>query len=94
MTKKTKIVIGIVSIATGIAALAGTLFFMYKKNQQDTVLATINNQFPKWTQAEKEALSKMEASYLEAWAKSINDGNSTFMYGGKKYDSKTGKSLE
>lgn len=94
MTKKTKIVIGIVSIATGIAALAGTLIFMYKKNQQDTVLATINNQFPNWTQAEKDALSKMARTYLEAWAKAINDGKSVFMYNGKKYDSKTGKSLE
>lgn len=94
MTKKTKIIIGIVSIATGIAALAGTLIFMYRKNQRETTLAIISNKFPQWNQAEKDALEKMEASYLEAWAKAINDSKSTFLYNGKKYSTQTGRSLE
>jgi len=90
MTKKTKIIIGIVSIVAGISAIAGSLYFLYKKNKLDTAIAILINANPS---RKKEILEKMQKGYVIAWAQAVEGDKGVFEFEGKKYNSENGKAI-
>jgi uncharacterized membrane protein YvbJ len=92
MTKKTKIIIGIASIAAGIAAI----FLSYKllKHKIKTVDEAIKVLLSANNSRDKEKLKTFDNEYLIAWAQATIDKKDKFKFRGKLYYTSNGRAAQ